>query len=139
MMFAYHQRLVKAMANAGVKLLPGTDSSFFGSAVHDELAEFVKAGLTPMQALQTATRNSADYFGKLDSMGTIEKGKLADLDLLDANPLADIENVRKISAVVINEHLLDRKELDRMLSRVESTNQTVGSGITWDFRGSEPF
>jgi imidazolonepropionase-like amidohydrolase len=139
MMFAYHQLLVKAMANAGVKMLPGTDSSFFGSAVHDELAEFVKAGLTPMQALQTATRNSADYFGKLDSMGTIEKGKLADLDLLDANPLADIENVRKISAVVINGRLLDRKELDRMLSQVESTNQIVGSGITWDFRGSEPF
>jgi imidazolonepropionase-like amidohydrolase len=124
-MFAYHHQLVKAMGSAGVKMLPGTDSSFFGSAVHDELAEFVKAGLTPMQALQTATKNSADYFGKLDSMGTVEKGKLADLVLLDANPLDDIGNVRKISAVVINGRLLDRKTLDRMLAQVESTNQTV--------------
>lgn len=139
MMFAYHQKLVKAMGSAGVKMLPGTDNSFFGSAVHDELAEFVKAGLTPMQALQTATKNSADYFGKLDSLGTVEKGKLADLVLLDANPLTDIENVRKISAVVINGRLLDRKALDRMLSQVESTNQTVGNGINWDFRGNAPF
>ena len=139
MMFAYHQRLVKAMQSAGVKMLPGTDSAFFGSAVHDELAEFVKAGLTPMQALQTATKNSADYFGKLDSLGTVEKGKLADVVVLDANPLADIENVRKISAVVINGRLLDRKALDHMLSQVESTNQSVGDGVTWDFRGNGPF
>jgi hypothetical protein len=125
MMYAYHQKLAKTMEDAGVKLLPGTDSSFFGSAVHDELADFVKAGLTPMQALQTATKNSADYLGKLDSLGTVEKGKLADLVVLDANPLEDIQNVRKISAVIINGRLLDRKMLDRMLEQVASTNQTV--------------
>ena len=119
LMYEYHQRLVKAMQSSGVKLLAGTDSSFFGSAVHDEL---VKAGLTPMQALQTATRNPADYFGNLDSMGTIEKGKRADLVLLDANPLVAIDNVRKISAVVVNGRLLDRKALDRMLVQVQSTN-----------------
>ena len=119
-MYQYHLRLVAAMQRAGVKMLVGTDSSFFGSAVHDELVEMVKAGLTPMQALQTATKNAADYLGKLDSMGTVEKGKSADLVLLDANPLESISNTEKISAVVLNGNLLDRKMLDRLLAHVES-------------------
>jgi hypothetical protein len=119
-MYQYHLRLVSAMQRAGVKMLAGTDTSFFGSAVHDELVEMVKAGLTPMQALQTATRNPADYLGKLDSMGTVERGKSADLVLLDANPLADISNTQKISGVVLNGRLLDRKALDRLLAQVES-------------------
>lgn len=125
LMYQYHLRLVGAMQRSGVKMLAGTDSSLFGSAVHDELAEFVKAGLTPMEALQTATRNPAEYFGKMDSMGTVEKGKLADLVLLDANPLEAIDNVRRISAVVVNGRLLDRKALDRLLAQVESTNRIV--------------
>jgi imidazolonepropionase-like amidohydrolase len=113
------------MQRSGVKMLVGTDNSFFGTGVHDELAEFVKAGLTPMEALQTATKNAAAYFGKLNSMGTIEKGKLADLVLLDANPLQSIGNTRKISAVVVNGRLLDRQALDRLLDLVESPNKIV--------------
>jgi hypothetical protein len=120
LMYQYHLRLVAAMQRAGVKMLVGTDNSFFGSSVHDELAEFVKAGLTPLQALQTATKNAAEYLGKLDSMGTVEKGKLADLVLLDANPLESIYNTEKISAVILNGHFLDRKALDRLLAHVES-------------------
>jgi hypothetical protein len=120
LMYQYHLRLVRTMQRAGVKMLAGTDTSFFGSAVHDELVEMVKAGLTPMQALQTATKNAADYLGKLDSMGTVEKGKSADLVLLDANPLEAISNTQKISAVVLNGQLLDRKALDRLLAHVES-------------------
>jgi hypothetical protein len=120
LMYQYHLRLVRAMQRAGVKMLAGTDTSFFGSAVHGELVEMVKAGLTPMQALQTATKNAADYLGKLDTMGTVEKGKSADLVLLDANPLEDISNTQKISAVVLNGQLLDRKALDRLLAHVES-------------------
>jgi imidazolonepropionase-like amidohydrolase len=119
LMYQYHLRLVAAMQRAGVKMLVGTDGSFFGSAVHDELVEMVKAGLTPMQALQTATKNAADYLGKLDSLGTVEKGKTADLVLLDANPLESISNTEKISAVVLNGNLLDRKMLDRLLAQVE--------------------
>jgi imidazolonepropionase-like amidohydrolase len=99
LMYEYQLRLVKAMERSGVKMLAGTDNSFFGSAVHDELAEMVKAGLTPMEALQTATINPAEYFGKRDAMGTVEKGKLADLVVLDGNPLESIQNVRKVSAV----------------------------------------
>ena len=119
-MYQYHLRLVRTMQRAGVKMLAGTDTSFFGSAVHDELVEMVKAGLTPMQALQTATNNAADYLGKVDTMGTVEKGKSADLVLLDANPLEAISNTQKISAVVLNGQLLDRKALDRLLAHVES-------------------
>jgi hypothetical protein len=120
LMYQYHLRLVAAMQRAGVKLLAGTDNSFFGSGVHDELGEMVKAGLTPMQALQTATKNAADSLGKLDSMGTVEKGKAADLVLLDASPLEAISNTEKISAVVLNGRLLDRRTLDGLLADVES-------------------
>jgi hypothetical protein len=122
LMYQYHLRLVNQMQRSGVKMLVGTDNSFFGSAVHDELVRFVQAGLTPMEALQTATRNAAAYLGMQDS-GTVEKGKLADLVLLDANPLERIENTQKISAVVVNGRLLDRKELDRLLAAVESPNK----------------
>ncbi len=122
-MYEYHCRLVKEMQRSGVKMLVGTDDSYFGSSLHEELVEFVKAaGLTPMEALQIASRNAAAYYGKLDSQGTVEKGKLADLVLLDANPLESIENTQKISAVVVNGRLLDRKDLDRLLAQVESAN-----------------
>jgi len=125
LMYRYHLRIVGAMERSGVKMLAGTDSSFFGSAVHDELAEFVKAGLTPMQALQTATINPARYFDKSNSMGTVEKGKLADLVLLDANPLQAIDNTRRISAVVADGHLFNGRALDALLAQVESTNKIV--------------
>jgi len=120
LMYQYHVRIVGAMQHAGVKMLAGTDNSFFGSGVHDELEQLVKAGLTPMEALQTATRNSAEYLNKLGSLGTVEKGKLADLVLLDANPLESIENARRISAVVVNGRFLDRNTLDRLLAQVEA-------------------
>ena len=73
-----------------------------------------------MEALQTATRNPAEFFGLLDKLGTIEKGKLADLVLLDANPLQDIANTEKISAVVVNGRLVDRQELQMMLANAEA-------------------
>ena len=123
--YEHHSRLVREMQRAGVKMLVGTDDSFFGSSLHEELVEFVKAGLTPMEALQVATKNAAEYYGKLDTFGTVEKGKIADLVLLDANPLQSIENTQKISAVVVRGQLLDRKELDRLLTQVESANHIV--------------
>lgn len=115
-----HYRVVREMQAAGVKLLASTDGRLFGFDLHDELAELVKAGLTPMQALQSATRNPADYFGMLDSLGTIEKGKLADLVLLDANPLDSISNTTKIAAVVVDGHLLDRPTLDRLQTQMKA-------------------
>ncbi len=105
LLYEGHQKLVLAMHKAGVKLLAGTDTPvpycFPGSGLHDELELLVKAGLTPAAALQTATRNPAEYLDRLKDVGTIEVGKLADLVLLDANPLVDIRNTRTIHAVIL--------------------------------------
>jgi imidazolonepropionase-like amidohydrolase len=114
-----------AMHRAGVPFMAGTDTAagvhiFPGFSLHDEMALFVQAGLSPMEALQTATRNPAQFMGRLSDMGTVEKGKVADLVLLDANPLDDIHNSRKIRAVVLAGHYLSRGDLDEMLKQVEA-------------------
>ena len=117
--YEFHQKLVALMQREGVGLLAGTDTGddgvLPGSALHHELELLVGAGLSPAQALRTATLNPARYFGIAAEAGTIGKGKRADLVLLDANPLEDIRNANKISAVVVRGRVLDRKELDRLL------------------------
>jgi len=70
--------------------------------------------------LRTATYNPADFLGALDSLGTIARGKIADLDLLDANPLTDIRNTRRISAVVANGRVYDRTALNALLNHVQT-------------------
>ena len=116
--------LVGAMHRAGVPFMAGTDLGgayvFPGFSLHHELELLVQAGFTPMEALQTATRNPAIFLGESASQGTIEKGKLANLVLLDANPLEDIRNTQKINAVVINGRFLSRDELNKMLAEAES-------------------
>jgi len=101
-----YKKLVRDMHRAGVDFLAGTDTGPnnpvpVGIGLHDELELLVDSGFTPMEALQTATRNPARYFGRLKDMGTIEPGKLADLVLLSANPLDDIRNTRKIAVVIL--------------------------------------
>ncbi len=117
-------RIVGKMNATGVPIMAGTDTTapfvFPGSSLHEELALLVQAGLTPMQALQAATKRPAEFLGKLQTQGTIEQGKIADLVLLDANPLADIHNTQWISAVILRGKLLDRKVLDELLSKEES-------------------
>lgn len=113
-----------AMFRAGVPFLAGTDTAagvhiFPGFSLHQELELFVRAGLTPLQALQTATRNPADFLGRSADFGTVEKGKVADLVLLDADPLRDISNTRKIRGVVLAGKFFDRGRLDAMLKGVE--------------------
>jgi Amidohydrolase family len=119
MRFAKQCELVGMMAELGVGILAGTDTpnpyAFPGFGIHDELALMVKCGLTPLQALQTATINPAHYFGWEKSMGTVQAGKVADLLLLDANPLEDIHNTTTITAVFIRGRYLDRIALDQML------------------------
>jgi hypothetical protein len=120
--------LVGRMRRAGVEILAGSDISadllIPGFSLHDELVLLVKAGLTPMEALQAATRNPARYLGQLDSLGTVEVGKIADLVLLDANPLSDIRHTQKINAVVVNSRLLDRKALDELLAKAAAAGQS---------------
>jgi hypothetical protein len=115
--------LVREMHRAGDGFLLGTDIpgyGFTGFTVHDELALFVQAGFTPLEAFQTATLNPAKFLGLEKSLGTIEKGKLADLILLDANPLEDIANTKKILAVVVNGKYLPKDSLQKMLADVEA-------------------
>jgi imidazolonepropionase-like amidohydrolase len=120
--------VVNAMHRAGIPFLAGTDTPpgvyiFPGFSLHEELQRFVAAGFTPMEALQTATLNPAKFLGVDDRLGTIEKGKLADLVLLDANPLDDIRNTQKIAAVIVNGRYLSRADLDKMLAGVEAAAQ----------------
>jgi imidazolonepropionase-like amidohydrolase len=116
--------IVGAMKRAGVELLPGTDTGmpycFHGFGLHDELELFVQAGLSPMEALRTATYNPAKFFGELDSMGTIEQSRVADLVLLEANPLEDISNTQKIAAVVVDGKVFQKPALQKMLAQVEA-------------------
>jgi hypothetical protein len=122
--FQKQLEVVGMMKRAGVDFIAGTDTAnpyvFPGFSLHDELALLVQAGFTPMEALQAATRDPGRYLGRLDSVGTIEKGKIADLVLLDANPLAEIGNTRKINAVVVGGRFITRPELDKMLADVIS-------------------
>ena len=122
--FAKRVELVGAIHRAGIPLLTGSDApgrnAFPGFSLHDELALFVQAGLSPFEALRAATVEPARYFGATDSLGTIEPGKLADLVLLDANPLADIANTRRISAVVANGRLISSAQRLELLRAAES-------------------
>src|SRR5271163_3683136 len=118
------EHIVGEMQNAGVKLLAGTDTAapfvYPGFSLHQELALLVEAGLTPMQALQAATSRAAQFMGKSTTQGTIERGKVADLVLLDADPLTDIHNTSRIAAVIIRGKFLDRDALNQLLSLAEN-------------------
>ena len=106
-----------------VSILAGTDSSSVleekgdlpGTSLHDELALLVDAGFTPSEALRAATLNPASFLGLSDSLGTIDAGKTANLVLLEANPLQEIHNTKRIAAVILEGRYLDRLALDRML------------------------
>ncbi len=117
-------RNLREMHAAGVRLLTGSDVAvlniFPGSSLHDELELFVdELGLTPQETLQRATRLPAEFLGIADSVGTIEEGKVADLVLLDADPLADIGNTRRIEAVVLRGRLFTAEDLTALLDEVE--------------------
>jgi imidazolonepropionase-like amidohydrolase len=117
-------RLVGRMKRAGVTIITGTDAGstydFPGFDLHNELALLVRAGLSPLEALTAGTKVSADAAGFRDRAGMVKAGFVADLILLDANPLADIRNTRKIAAVVAAGRLLERRELQDIRRRIAS-------------------
>jgi imidazolonepropionase-like amidohydrolase len=117
-LYAENARLLN---EAGVLLLAGTDvgipTLIPGLSLHEELELLVGAGLTPLEVLRTATINPARVLGQTDSLGSIDVGKLADLVLLDANPLADIRNTQRIRAVIADGRLYRRPDLDELLTR----------------------
>lgn len=121
--FSEFRELVLLIRKNHVSILAGTDSITFledkgdppGLSLHDELALLVEAGFTPAEALRAATLNPAVFLDLSDSFGTIEPKKIASLVLMDANPLQDIRNTKRIAAVISEGRYLDRHLLDGML------------------------
>jgi imidazolonepropionase-like amidohydrolase len=131
---AEHRELFRARVNwigaahrAGVPVLAGTDTGtayvYPGFSLHDELENLVGAGFSPMQALRAATSAPARFLGLRD-VGTVRRDAIADLAVLDADPLADIRNTRRVHAVVVRGTLIDADRRERMLSDVEAAAAT---------------
>ncbi|MBK5096139.1 MAG: amidohydrolase family protein [Gemmatimonadetes bacterium] len=131
MMTGSNQFLAEARS-AGVKMMAGTDApttgTFFGFSLHDELALLVETyGMTPMEALRSATAIPATFMGMDTEVGTIEPGKRADLLLLDADPLADIRNTRRIDTVIADGRVYDSATRERLLSEIEAVVAATGA------------
>jgi hypothetical protein len=114
---------VRQAQDAGVRIVAGTDSGdtyvFPGFAIHEELAELVRAGLSPTDALRSATIDAARFSDKARDYGSIEAGMVADMILLDANPLTDIRSTQQIAGLFFNGQYLDRAALDELLAFAE--------------------
>jgi imidazolonepropionase-like amidohydrolase len=127
--FDLEMQIVGEMRDAGVGILAGTDgppSLPAGASLHDELAQLVQAGLTPLEALRSATSEPARALG-LEDMGTIRAGAVADLVLLDGDPVADIRNTERIRAVVADGRLFDNAQLEMMVER-----RSAAAAVAWD-------
>jgi imidazolonepropionase-like amidohydrolase len=128
-------QLVRAFKEAGVPIVVGTDAGVSGVvggfSLHDELALLEKAGLTPEEVLASATRLPATWLGMASEVGTIEVGKLADLVLLEANPLETITNTRKISGVFVNGQWLAGAKLKAMLAELAKRNLASKDQYNW--------
>lgn len=143
-MLALAQSQVKAAHAAGVGILAGTDTPdsyvFAGSGLHDELALYVRAGLTPLQALQTATINPAVFAGIADRTGSVAVGKTADLLLVGRNPLLDLPALRRPDAVIVAGHLYPRSVLQALerFSREQAASLKLNLHLAWDMAASPP-
>ena len=122
--FETQAAILPLLQDAGVTILAGTDAGFLNSfnypgiALHEELALFVRYGLTPLQALQAATINGARFLHKDATHGSLAEGKAADVVLLDADPTKDIGAIRRIDTVILRGEVHDREALDGMLEDV---------------------
>lgn len=118
---------------AGVRILAGTDAGdsyvFPGFGIHDELVEFVRAGLTPAEAIRSATIDAAAFAGMEEEYGSIETGKAGDLLLLDANPLEDVRHTQRIAGLFLAGKHLDRAALDDLLAFAEQQAGSVRTNL----------
>ena len=108
--------VINDLHEQGNRFLAGCDALVPGFCLHDELQWMTVAGLSPLEALQTATINPSIFLGRENTQGTIEIGKRADLVLLDEDPLEDINNIRKINAVLVRGHLISKPKIDQILN-----------------------
>jgi hypothetical protein len=121
--FSADKKIVGAMFRAGVPMMAGTDAMnpycFPGFSLHDELALLVQSGVTPLAALQMATINPAQFMDRTADLGTVEPGKIANLVLLRADPLADIHNTTQIEAVWLEGKYFNHEALSEMLEKAK--------------------
>lgn len=126
------QEMLRAMSARGVGLLAGTDTPGLfavpGRALHEELGLLVAAGLTPLGALRAATTGPADFLEARDSLGTVRVGAFADMVVLDADPLSDIGNTQKISAVLARGRYFDRRALDGLIAEAARSARQLRAG-----------
>lgn len=128
------ERMLLALNESGVLLMSGTDVPVPlmvpGFSLHDELETMVDIGLSSYDVLKTSTYNPALYLGKLDTFGTVEVGKRADLVLLEPNPLEDINNTRDIAGVMVRGRYFDRADLDTILELVAKDYEKAKTNYT---------
>jgi N-acyl-D-aspartate/D-glutamate deacylase len=140
-MVEFHRRLVRALKEEGVPMVAGSDTLVSGVvsgfSLHEELELLAGAGLSNADVLASATRLPAEWLGVLADRGTIEVGKRADLVLLDADPLVDVANTRKIAGVFLNGRYLDRKKLDAMMADLAKRNKAGLERFDWDRLATE--
>ncbi len=121
--------LIGRMHARGVPIGAGTDTPIFisvpGYSLHSELELLVRAGLSPLEAIRSATVRPAEFFSLADEMGTVDVGKKADLVLLDANPLENIANTKRIAAVVSKGRIFTRNELSELVSAAQTAERRV--------------
>ena len=119
-------KVLPMLQAAGIPILAGTDAGYLnsfnypGEGLHDELELYVKAGLTPQQALASSVLTGPRFLGHADRYGAVQTGKAADLLILNANPLKSVGATRKISAVLLHGRLLDRAALDKLLAQAKA-------------------
>jgi hypothetical protein len=129
---AFNKKLIPAFEAAGIPVLAGTDTPVPGMvpgfALHDELEAMARYGLSNKEVLEGATRLPAEWLGVAGDRGVIAVGKRADLLLLDADPLVDVANTRKIAAVIVAGRFLPRSELDQGMKALEQHYKTMREG-----------
>jgi len=127
-------RMVKALHGVGTRLIVGTDTPnpfvVPGFSVHEELQNFVDAGLTPYEAIKAGTRDAAEFLGALDEWGTVTVGRRADLILVEANPLEDVANAAKRAGVMARGRWYPQAELQSKLDALAEQYAKEKAGVT---------
>ena len=127
-------RAAKVLQDGGTKVNLGAHGNLQGLGAHWELWMFAQGGMSALQAIRSATLNGAEHLGMGKEIGSLENGKLADMIILDANPLDDIRNTEKIKYVIINGRVYDSATMNETISREKSRNL-----FWWQMNRSEGF